>query len=50
MDRAPSLDRFDPAKGYTVANVKVLCWRCNMLKNNAKPEELEAVVAYMRRG
>jgi len=45
-----SLDRFNSAKGYVAGNVRIICTRCNTLKNNASVEELEAVVAYMRRG
>lgn len=48
--RAPSLDRFDNTKGYTLDNVRVLCWRCNILKNDATVEELQTIVAYMLRG
>ena len=36
----PSLDRFDPAKGYVKENVYLVCWRCNKLKRNADPREL----------
>jgi uncharacterized protein YaiL (DUF2058 family) len=49
LNRSPSLDRFDNTKGYTVENVRVICLRCNILKRDATVEELEAIVAYMRR-
>jgi hypothetical protein len=45
---APSLDRFDTRRGYTKDNVRVVCLRCNQLKNNATLEQIEAVLAYMR--
>jgi hypothetical protein len=46
--RAPSLDRVDNAKGYSVGNVRVICWRCNAIKSDATLDEIEAVAAYMR--
>jgi hypothetical protein len=45
---SPSLDRIDNNKGYTLANVAVVCYRCNLLKRDASLQELETVVAYMR--
>lgn len=45
---SPSLDRFEPAKGYTNENVVVICMRCNEVKGNASIREVEAVLAYMR--
>jgi pyruvate-formate lyase len=48
--QSPSLDRLKNAGGYTVANVRVICCRCNWLKNDATVEELETIVAYMHRG
>ena len=44
---SPSVDRFDPAKGYTKENIRVICWRCNDLKKNASLSELENIVAWM---
>ena len=46
--RCASLDRFDNAKGYTIENVRIICYRCNDLKRNASVEELENIIAYMR--
>lgn len=48
--RSPSLDRLDNTKGYTIDNVRVICWRCNDLKSDASLAELVAVVRYMRTG
>lgn len=36
----PSIDRRDPAKGYTKDNIKVISWRANRLKSDASLEEL----------
>lgn len=47
--RAPSLDRLIPADGYTIKNVRVICIRCNLVKSNATPEELDMAAAYARR-
>ncbi len=46
---SPSIDRMDCTKGYVKGNVYVISNRANHLKNNASVEELEAIVAYMRR-
>jgi len=43
-----SLDRFDPSKGYTKENTRVISYRANMLKNNATIEELQDVIDYMQ--
>jgi len=48
VSESPSLDRFDPTKGYDPSNVIVICARCNILKNNATIEELETVVRWMK--
>lgn len=44
---SPSLDRFDPEKGYTKGNVRVISARANTLKSNATPDELRKVLAYL---
>ena len=46
----PSLDRINPLLGYTKGNICVISFRANRLKNNATIEELEAILAYMKRG
>lgn len=46
-DRSPSLDRFDPSKGYTRENVALLCWRCNNLKRDATSAELRRIADWM---
>lgn len=39
---APSLDKFDPAKGYIPGNVWVISWRANRMKCDASPSELRS--------
>lgn len=38
---SPSLDKVLPSLGYTLANTVVCCHRCNSIKNDATPEELQ---------
>lgn len=45
-----SLDRFDNSLGYTKENIRVISFRANQIKNNATPEELEAVSRYVNNG
>jgi hypothetical protein len=47
-NNSPSIDRLWPERGYVQGNVAILCWRCNNLKRDATPEELEKVVAWMK--
>ena len=44
----PSLDRFDPRRGYTADNVRVISMRANTIKNDASVDELEQILVYMR--
>lgn len=46
---SPSIDRMDISEGYTKENTALLCWRCNNLKRDATPDELEMVARWMRR-
>lgn len=46
---SPSMDRIDNNKGYIPGNVEVISWRANSLKSNATIEELEKVLAYMKK-
>lgn len=46
---SPSVDRLVPRLGYTVKNVTIICWRCNNLKRDATPAELECVAAWARK-
>ncbi|ATS93379.1 endonuclease [Ralstonia phage DU_RP_I] len=43
---APSLDRVDSRRGYVPGNVAVISSRANRIKNNATPEELQALASY----
>lgn len=47
-DDSPSIDQVIPGAGYTVDNVALICWRCNNLKRDATPDELQKVVDWMR--
>lgn len=33
-DASPSIDRFDPTQPYDLANISLVCWRCNNIKRN----------------
>ena len=46
-DLSPSIDRFDPNKGYTVDNIKLICWRCNNIKRNYNQQDLRMVANWM---
>lgn len=46
---APSVDRIDPNGGYTRLNSRIISNRANLLKSNATIEELECVLADLRR-
>jgi hypothetical protein len=47
-ENSPTVDRFNPEKGYTKGNVAVMSMKANRLKNNATIAELEAILAWMR--
>lgn len=44
-----SIDRVNPQRGYVPGNVAVISHRANTLKRDATIEELELVLAYMKR-
>jgi hypothetical protein len=46
---SPSVDRLDPRQGYVPGNVVVICWACNKLKGSATIEQLENMVAWLKR-
>ena len=45
---SPSLDRLVNPHGYVAANLRVISFRANALKNDATVNELEAVIRYMK--
>lgn len=47
LDCSPSIDRFDPNRGYVKGNVALICWRCNSLKKDATVDELRAIIRWM---
>jgi hypothetical protein len=46
-DTRASLDRRDPAIGYTKENVRVISMRANRIKSDATIEELQKIIAYV---
>lgn len=48
-DNTPSIDRIDNTRGYVKGNIHVISERANRFKNNATIDELEKLVAYLRR-
>lgn len=48
-ETSPSLDRIVPSLGYVRGNVQVISWRANRIKNDASVEELESIVAHLKR-
>jgi hypothetical protein len=47
-DNSPSIDRINPAGGYTKDNIRVISHRANTIKSNATIEEMEKVLAYIK--
>jgi hypothetical protein len=43
LPNSPSIDRIDPARGYTKGNIWVISYRANTIKNDATHEELKLV-------
>lgn len=46
---SPSIDRIDNDKGYISGNVRIISWRANSLKSDATIEEMEKILAYMKK-
>jgi hypothetical protein len=49
LDQAPSLDRIDSSLGYVPGNVWVISHRANRIKADATIEELELVLAGLKK-
>lgn len=45
---SPSIDKLIPENGYTISNIALLCWKCNIIKSNANLEELNAILLWMK--
>ena len=45
---SPSLDRFDPSKGYIKENVSWISMRANAIKRDASVEEVEKIFQWMK--
>lgn len=48
QDASPTLDRLNPAWGYTPTNIAVLSLAANRIKSNGTATELERIAAWMR--
>lgn len=48
-DTNPSLDKVVPERGYTQKNVVLACSKCNRRKQDSSPEDLERILAAIRR-
>jgi hypothetical protein len=46
---SPTLDRIIQELGYVRGNVAVISHRANLLKNNAEPDELKKVIAWLEK-
>lgn len=45
----PTIDRLRPELGYVKGNVAVISFRANNIKSNATPEELKAIIRFMKK-
>jgi hypothetical protein len=46
---APSVDRINPNIGYVPGNLRIISWRANALRSNGTLEEMEHIVADLKR-
>jgi hypothetical protein len=45
----PSLDRLIPSLGYTKTNTKIICTRCNIIKNGGSLQDHQNIVDWLTR-
>jgi len=48
-DYSPTIDRVIPSKGYVKGNVAIISLRANRKKQDSSIEEVEHILAYMKR-
>lgn len=46
-DNSPSVDRFDPEKGYVKGNINIISEKANRIKSNATATEIKKVAEWM---
>jgi hypothetical protein len=44
-----SLDRVDNSIGYTIANTRIICFKCNCQKSAATPSDIENMYNYVNK-
>jgi hypothetical protein len=49
LNSTPSLDRLNPEEGYTKTNTKIICCRCNRIKNDGSEHEHRQIADWIRR-
>ena len=47
ISTSPSIDRIEPAKGYTIGNVQVISRRANLIKSDATAAQVMIVAQYL---
>lgn len=47
-DNTPSIDKLVPTLGYVKGNINVISFKANRIKNDSTPEELEAVLSWVK--
>lgn len=45
---SPSLDQIEPSGGYTMDNVRVVCWAYNMMRANFDPEDVDVLIRALK--
>ena len=48
-NNSPSFDRVDSSKGYTPKNVRLICYRCNIVKRDSTITDLRNLLRYSKR-